>query len=136
MYKKIYRTVWRQQEVEFKDMDWDTFVNDTFNYLCSFSGQGFIETDQEFVLKSEAEKYVKKYPVRITRLQGYFLVRWMELYEVAFNDANKNDVVICKVKTVDAQPKEKGSDNFVIMVAILVGFALFFSLSIGSSRRY
>lgn len=67
-------------------MDWDTFVNDTFNYLCSFSGQGFIETDQEFVLKSEAEKYVKKYPVRITRLQGYFLVRWMELYEVAFNE--------------------------------------------------
>lgn len=51
-------------------------------------------------------------------------------------DANKNDVVICKVKTVDAQPKEKGSDNFVVMVAILVGFALFFSLSIGSSRRY
>ena len=86
MYKKIYRTVWRQQEIEFKDMDWDTFVNDTFNYLCSFSGQGFIETDQEFVLKSEAEKYVKKYPARITRLQGYFLVRWMELYEVAFNE--------------------------------------------------
>lgn len=86
MYKKIYRTVWRQQEIEFKDMDWDAFVNDTFNYLCSFSGQGFIETDKEFVLKSEAEKYVKKYPVRITRLQGYFFVRWMELYEVAFNE--------------------------------------------------
>ena len=86
MYKTIYRTVWRQQEVEFKDMDWDAFVNDTFNYLCGFSGQGFIETDQEFVLKSEAEKYVKKYPVRITRLQGYFLIRWIELYEVAFNE--------------------------------------------------
>ena len=51
-------------------------------------------------------------------------------------DANKNDVVICKVKTVDAPSKEKGSDNFIVMVAILVGFALFFSLSIGSSRRY
>lgn len=86
MYKTIYRTIWRQQEVEFKDMDWDAFVNDTFNYLCGFSGQGFIETDREFVLKSEAEKYVKKYPVRITRLQGYFLIRWMELYEVAFNE--------------------------------------------------
>ena len=86
MYKTIYRTVWRQQEVEFKDMDWDAFVNDTFNYLCGFSGQGFIETDQEFVLKSEAEKYVKKYPVRIIRLQGYFLIRWIELYEVAFNE--------------------------------------------------
>ena len=67
-------------------MDWDAFVNDTFNYLCGFSGQGFIETDREFVLKSEAEKYVKKYPVRITRLQGYFLIRWIELYEVAFNE--------------------------------------------------
>lgn len=86
MYKTIYRTVWRQQEVEFKDMDWAAFANDTFNYLCGFSGQGFIETDQEFVLKSEAEKYVKKHPVRITRLQGYFLIRWIELYEVAFNE--------------------------------------------------
>jgi hypothetical protein len=37
-------------------------------------------------LKSEAEKYVKKYPVRIIRLQGYFLIRWIELYEVAFNE--------------------------------------------------
>lgn len=86
MYKTIYKTVWRQQEVEFKDMDWDAFISDTFNYLLGFSGQGFIETDQEFVLKSEAEKYVKKYPVRITRLQGYFLIRWIELYEVAFNE--------------------------------------------------
>lgn len=86
MNKTLYRTVWRQQEVEFKDMDWDAFVNDTFNYLCSFSGQGFIETDQEFVLKSEAEKHVKKYPVHITRLQGYFLIRWLELYEVVFNE--------------------------------------------------
>lgn len=86
MNKTIYRTVWRQQEVEFKDMDWDAFVNDTFNYLCGFSGQGFIETDQEFVLKSEAEKYVKEHPIRITRLQGYFLIRWLELYEIAFNE--------------------------------------------------
>lgn len=86
MNKTIYRTVWRQQEIEFKDMDWDAFVNDTFNYLCGFSGQGFIETDREFALKSEAEKYVKKHPVRITRLQGYFLIRWLELYEVVFNE--------------------------------------------------
>ena len=58
------------------------------------------------------------------------------ILSVASKDANKNDVVICKVKTVNAPSKEKGSDNFVIMVAILIGFALFFSLSIGSSRRY
>lgn len=50
-------------------------------------------------------------------------------------DANKNDVVICKVKAIDAQPEEE-NDNFVVMVAILVGFALFFSLSIGSRSRY
>ena len=58
------------------------------------------------------------------------------ILSVTSKDANKNDIVICKVKTVDAPSKEKGSDNFVIMVAILIGFALFFSLSIGSSRRY
>ena len=72
MNRTIYRTVWRQQEVEFKDMNWDAFVNDTFNYLCDFSDQGFIETDREFVLKSEAEKYVKEYPVYIKRLPDCF----------------------------------------------------------------
>ena len=58
------------------------------------------------------------------------------ILSVTSKDVNKNDVVICKVKTVNAPSKEKGSDNFVIMVAILIGFALFFSLSMGSSRRY
>ena len=58
------------------------------------------------------------------------------ILSVTSKDTNKNDVVICKVKTVDAPSKEDGSDNFVIVIAILVGFALFFSLSIGSSRRY
>lgn len=86
MNRTLYRAVWRQQEVEFKDMDWDAFISDTFNYLCGFSGQGFVETDQEFVLKSEAEKYVKEHPICIKRLQGYFLIRWIELYEVVFNE--------------------------------------------------
>lgn len=86
MNKTIYRTVWRQQEVEFENMNWDAFIGDTFNYLCSINDQNFIEVDREFVLKSEAVKYVKKYPVRITRLQGYFLIRWLELYEVVFNE--------------------------------------------------
>ena len=67
-------------------MDWDAFISDTFNYLLGFSGQGFIETDQEFVLKSEAEKYVKEHPICIKRLQGYFLIRWLELYEIVFNE--------------------------------------------------
>lgn len=58
------------------------------------------------------------------------------ILSVASKDANKNDVVICKVKTVDAPSKEKGSDNFIIIVAILMGFALFFSMSMGSSSRY
>lgn len=86
MYKTTYRTVWRQQEVEFKDMDWDAFISDTFNYLCGFSGQGSIEADQEFVLRSGAEKYVKEHPINITRLQDYFLIRWLELYEIVFNE--------------------------------------------------
>lgn len=86
MNKTIYRTVWLQQEVEFENMNWDAFIGDTFNYLCSINDQNFIEVDREFVLKSEAVKYVKKYPVRITRLQGYFLIRWLELYEVVFNE--------------------------------------------------
>lgn len=86
MNKTIYRIVWRQQEVEFENMNWDAFIGDTFNYLCSINDQNFIEVDREFVLKSEAVKYVKKYPVRITRLQGYFLIRWLELYEVVFNE--------------------------------------------------
>ena len=86
MYKTIYRTVWRQQEVEFKDMDWDAFVNDTFNYLCGFGGQGFIETDKEFVLKSEAEKYVKGHPILIKRFPDYFLIQWLELNKTAFDE--------------------------------------------------
>ena len=51
------------------------------------------------------------------------------------NEPSKNDVVICKVKTVNA-PQKEGDDNFVIIVAILVGFALFFSLSVDSRSRY
>lgn len=58
------------------------------------------------------------------------------ILSVASKDINKNDVVICKVKTVDAPSQEKGDDNFIVIVAILVGFALFFSMSLGSSRRY
>lgn len=50
-------------------------------------------------------------------------------------DANKNDVVICKVKTVNA-PQKKDSDNSVVIISILVGFILFFSLSVGSRSRY
>lgn len=36
MNKTIYRTVWRQQEVEFTDMDWDAFVNwkEAYNEKC------------------------------------------------------------------------------------------------------
>lgn len=86
MNKTIYRTVWRQQEVEFKDMDWDAFISDTFNYLCSLNDQNFIEVDKEFVLKSEAEKYVKEHPVYIKRFTDCFFIRWLELYEVVFNE--------------------------------------------------
>ena len=57
------------------------------------------------------------------------------ILSVTSKDANKNDVVICKVKTVNA-PQKENNDNFVVIVAILVGFALFFSLSVGSRSRY
>ena len=57
------------------------------------------------------------------------------ILSVSSNEPNKNDVVICKVKTVDAPQKEE-NDNFVIIVSILVGVALFLSLSVGSRSRY
>lgn len=86
MNKTIYRTVWRSQEVEFKDMNWDAFISDTFNYLCSLNDQRFIEVDREFILKSEAEKYIKEHPICIKRLPNYFFIRWLELHEVVFNE--------------------------------------------------
>lgn len=86
MNRTIYRTVWRQQEVELKDMDWNAFISDTFNYLCSINDRNFIEVDQEFVLKTEAEKYVKEYPVYIKKLPDCFFIRWLELHEVIFNE--------------------------------------------------
>lgn len=50
-------------------MDWDAFTSDTFNYLCSLNDRNFIEADREFVLKSEAEKYIKEHPVYIKDFQ-------------------------------------------------------------------
>lgn len=57
------------------------------------------------------------------------------ILSVSSNEPNKNDVVICKVKTVNAPQKEE-NDSFVIIVSILVGVALFLSLSVGSRSRY
>lgn len=50
-------------------------------------------------------------------------------------EPNKNDIVICKVETVDAPQKEE-NDNTIVVISILVGLALFFSLSVGSRSRY
>lgn len=57
------------------------------------------------------------------------------ILSVSSSEPNKNDVVICKVKTVNTPQKEE-NDNFVIIVSILVGVALFLSLSVGSRSRY
>ena len=57
------------------------------------------------------------------------------ILSVSSSEPNKNDVVICKVKTVNAPQKEE-NDNFVIIVSILVGVVLFLSLSVGSRSRY
>lgn len=57
------------------------------------------------------------------------------ILSVGSSEPSKNDVVICKVKTVNALQKEE-NDNFVIIVSILVGVALFLSLSVDSRSRY
>ena len=86
MNKTTYRTVWRCQEIEFENMDWDALISDTFNYLCGINDRNFIEADREFVLKTEAEKYIKEHPVCIKRLPDCFLIRWLELHEVVFTE--------------------------------------------------
>lgn len=82
------------------------------NFYSSAKKYSKIKLDEEF---KQNDKYV--------------------ILSVSSNEPNKNDVVICKVKTADAPQKEE-NDNFVVIVAILVGFALFFSLSVGSRSRY
>lgn len=86
MNKTLYRAIWRCQEIEFENMDWDAFIGDTFNYLCSLNDRNFIEIDREFVLKSEAEKYIKEHPICIKRLPDCFFIRWLELHEVVFDE--------------------------------------------------
>lgn len=82
------------------------------NFYSSAKKGSKIETDEEF---KQNDKYV--------------------ILSVSSSEPNKNDVVICKVKTVNA-PQKKESDNSVVIISILVGFALFFSLSVGSRSRY
>lgn len=82
------------------------------NFYSSAKKGSKVETDEEF---KQNDKYV--------------------ILSVASKDVNKNDVVICKVKTIDAPSKEE-NDNSIVVIAILVGLALFFGLSVGSGRRY
>lgn len=82
------------------------------NFYSSAKKDSKVKMDEEF---KQSDKYV--------------------ILSVSSSEPNKNDVVICKVKTVNAPQKEE-NDNFVVIVAILVGLGLFFSFSVGSSRRY
>ena len=82
------------------------------NFYSSAKKDSKIKLDEEF---KQSDKYV--------------------ILSVSSNEPNKNDVVICKVKTVDAPQKEE-NDNTIVVIAILVGLALFFSLSVGSRSRY
>ena len=82
------------------------------NFYSSAKKDSKIETDEKF---RQNDKYV--------------------ILSASSSDPNKNDVVICKVKTINA-PQKEDNDDFVVIVSILVGFALFFSFSLGSSRRY
>lgn len=82
------------------------------NFYSSAKKDSKVKLDEEF---KQNDKYV--------------------ILSVSSNEPSKNDVVICKVKTVDAPQKEE-NDNFVVIISILVGFVLFFSLSVGSRSRY
>ena len=82
------------------------------NFYSSAKKDSKVELDEEF---KQSDKYV--------------------ILSVGSSEPSKNDVVICKVKTVDT-PQKENNDNLVVIVAILVGFGLFFSFSVGSSRWY
>lgn len=82
------------------------------NFYSSAKKDSKVKIDEEF---KQSDKYV--------------------ILSVSSSEPNKNDVVICKVKTADA-PQKEDNDNLVVIVAILVGFGLFFSLSVGSRSRY
>ena len=82
------------------------------NFYSSAKKDSKVKIDEEF---RQSDKYV--------------------ILSVSSNEPNENDVVICKVKTVDAPQKEE-NDNTIVVIAILVGLALFFSLSVGSRSRY
>ena len=82
------------------------------NFYSSAKKDSKIKMDEEF---KQSDKYV--------------------VLSVSSSEPSKNDVVICKVKTVDAPQKEE-NDNTIVVIAILVGLALFFSLSVGSRSRY
>lgn len=82
------------------------------NFYSSAKKDSKVKIDEEF---KQSDKYV--------------------ILSVSSKDANKNDVVICKVKTIDAPSKEE-NDNSIVVIAILVGLGLFFSLSVGSRSRY
>lgn len=82
------------------------------NFYSSAKKDSKVKIDEEF---KQSDKYV--------------------ILSVGSSEPSKNDVVICKVKTADAPQKEE-NDNLVVIVAILVGLGLFFSFSVGSSRRY
>ena len=82
------------------------------NFYLSAKKDSKVKIDEEF---KQSDKYV--------------------ILSVSSSEPSKNDVVICKVKTVNAPQKEE-NDSFVIIVSILVGVALFLSLSVGSRSRY
>lgn len=82
------------------------------NFYSSAKKDSKVKMDEEF---KQSDKYV--------------------ILSVSSSEPSKNDVVICKVKTVDAPQKEE-NDNTIVVIAILIGLALFFSLSVGSRGRY
>lgn len=86
MNKVLYRITEHCQEIRFANMDWEKFIADPFNYLYGISDQNFIDVDKEFELKEEAKKYIAGHPILISRFPDYFLIQWLELNKVTFDE--------------------------------------------------
>lgn len=91
MNKTVYIITEHSQEIRFADMDWEKFINDPSNYLQDISGVDFVDAGGEFILKSEAERYITEHPIHIKRFPEYFIIQWLELIEVIF-DRDINEV--------------------------------------------
>ena len=86
MNKTVYIITEHSQEIRFANMDWEKFINNPSNYLQDISGVDFVDAGGEFTLKEEAERYITEHPIYITRFPDYFIIQWLELIKVTFDE--------------------------------------------------